>query len=55
MFFHNTYLLLIVVVGIIVAFIGFGLRDRNLGLALLGVGFLAVVYAVVKKAIELFG
>ncbi|WP_397473873.1 hypothetical protein [Pusillimonas sp.] len=55
MFFHNTTLLLIVVLGIIVTFIGFGLRDRNLGLVLLGIGFLAIVYAVITKAIELFG
>ena len=55
MFFHNTNLLLFVVLGIIATFIGFGLRDRNVGLVLLGLGFLAIVYAVITKAIELFG
>lgn len=55
MFFHNTTLLLLVVLGVIVTFIGFGLRDRNVGLVLLGVGFLAIVYAVITKAVALFG
>lgn len=55
MFFHNSTLLLLFVLGAIATFIGFGLRDRNLGLTLLGIGFLAIVYAVLTKAIELFG
>ncbi|WP_017522963.1 hypothetical protein [Pusillimonas noertemannii] len=55
MFFHNSTLLLLAVLGVIFTFIGFGLRDRNLGLVLLGLGFLAIVYAVITKAIELFG
>lgn len=55
MFFHNTSLLVIVVVGVVLMFIGFGLRDRNPGLILLGLGFLAIIYASVQKAIEVFG
>jgi len=44
-----------VVIGTILVFIGFGFRDRNPGLILLGIGFLAIVYAAVRKAIQLFG
>lgn len=55
MFFHNTALLVVVVVGVVLMIIGFGLRDRNPGLVLLGLGFLAVVYASVRKAMEIFG
>jgi len=54
MFFHNTTLLVIVVVGAVLMIIGFGLRDRNPGLILLGLGFLAIIYAVVRKAMEVF-
>ncbi|MFA5663460.1 hypothetical protein [Castellaniella sp.] len=55
MFFHNNTLLIIFIVGVIATFIGFGLRDRNPGIILLGLGFLVTLYAVVRKAAELFG
>lgn len=55
MFFQNTTLMVVFVVGVVLLIIGFGLRDRNPGLILLGIGFLAVVYAAVRKAIEIFG
>jgi|TARA_R100001143_G_C3345249_1_gene126407 hypothetical protein len=54
MFFHNNTVLIVFVIGVILLIIGFGLRDRNPGMVLLGIGLLATLYAVVKKAIELF-
>ncbi len=55
MFFHSNTILVIFVLGVIATFIGFGLRDRNLGISLLGLGLLATLFAVINKAISLFG
>ena len=55
MFFHNTNLLIIFVLGTILCFIGLGFKDRNPGIILMGLGFLAALYAIIRKAIELFG
>lgn len=55
MFFGNMTLLVIFVLGIIFTFIGLGLRDRNPGMVLMGIGFLAVLFAVINKAVEIFG
>ena len=55
MFLNNITLLLIFVVGVIAFIIGMGFRDRNPGFVLMGIGFLATLFAVVRKAIELFG
>lgn len=55
MFLHNNTLLIIVIVGVIAMIIGFGFRDRNLGMMLLGLGLLGTLFAVVRKAMELFG
>lgn len=55
MFFGTMWPLAVAVVGIILCFIGFGLRDRNPGLVLMGIGLLAVLYAVFNKAKEFFG
>ncbi len=55
MLLNNTGLMIVFVAGIICAIIGFGLRDRNPGLALLGVGFLAVLFAFINKAYDIFG
>lgn len=54
MFFNNMTFLVIFVVGMILMIVGFGFRDRNLGLVLFGVSLLAVLAAVIKKAIDLF-
>ncbi|MAK55173.1 MAG: hypothetical protein CML17_04940 [Pusillimonas sp.] len=54
MFFHNNTVLVVFVIGVILLIIGFGLRDRNPGMVLLGIGLLATLYAVIQKAIELF-
>lgn len=55
MFLHNDTLLVIFIVGVILTIVGFGLRDRNPGLVLLGVGFLATLFVVIRKAAEWFG
>lgn len=54
MFFSNTTFLVVFVIGMILMIIGFGFRDRNLGMVLLGVSFLAVLAVSIKKAIDLF-
>lgn len=54
MFLQNTTLLVIFVLGVIASFIGFGIRDRNPGIILLGLGFLAMLIAVISKAIDVF-
>ncbi|MFC4299723.1 hypothetical protein ACFO0J_16895 [Castellaniella hirudinis] len=55
MFFHSNLLLVLFILGIIAMFIGFGFRDRNPGIVLLGLGFLAALAAVIQKAIDVFG
>jgi hypothetical protein len=54
MFFHNNTVLVVFVIGVLLLIIGFGFRDRNPGMVLLGIGLLATLYAVVQKAIQLF-
>lgn len=54
MFFNDMTFLVIFVIGMILMIIGFGFRDRNLGIVLLGVSFLAVLAVSIKKAIDLF-
>lgn len=55
MFLGSSTLLVIVVFGVIAIFIGMGFRDHNPGILLMGVGFLAVLFAVIRKAIDTFG
>ena len=55
MFFHSNTILVIFILGIIATFIGFGLRDRNLGLVLLGLGLLATLFAIINRVAWLFG
>lgn len=55
MFFGNNTIMVAFVVGVVLIFIGVGFRDKNPGMVLLGLGFLAVLYALVHKAIEIFG
>jgi hypothetical protein len=55
MFFHSNAVLVVFILGVVAMFIGFGLRDRNPGIILLGIGFLATLYAIIHKAIETFG
>jgi Na+/phosphate symporter len=55
MFFGNNTIMVAFVAGVVLIFIGVGWRDKNPGMVLLGIGFLAVLYALVRKAMELFG
>lgn len=55
MFMGSSWLLVLFVLGIIAMFIGMGFRDHNPGIFLMGVGFLAVLIAVIQKAIDTFG
>lgn len=55
MFFGNMILLVIFVLGVIFTLIGFGLRDHNPGMVLMGIGFLATLFAIISKSIEVFG
>lgn len=55
MFLNNITLMVIFVLGIIATFIGMGFRDKNPGVILMGLGFLATMYAIIQKAIETFG
>ena len=50
MFFGNNTVLVIFIIGVLLLIIGVGFRDRNPGMVLLGIGLLATLYAVVKKA-----
>jgi hypothetical protein len=55
MFLHSNLLLVIFVLGVIAIFIGFGFRDRNPGIVLLGIGFLITLFVIIRKAIDVFG
>ncbi|MCK9512018.1 MAG: hypothetical protein M0R28_12400 [Pigmentiphaga sp.] len=50
-----SWWLVILVLGLILSFIGFGLRARDGGVLLIGLGFLAALAALVYKAIVTFG
>ncbi|GAA5233362.1 hypothetical protein [Verticiella sediminum] len=51
----NNTLLVFVVVAVTLMLIGFGFRDRNLGVILAGVGFLGALAAAVYKAVQILG
>lgn len=55
MFSGDFTLLALLVFGLIALFIGMGIRDRNPGILLMGVGFLAVLLALIRKAVDTFG
>lgn len=55
MFLHNTTMWVVFVLGVILTLIGFGFRDRNPGVILMGIGFLVALFVVIQKAIETFG
>lgn len=44
----------VLVLGFLLSIIGFGLRTRNVGVVLMGMGFLAALGAVAYKAIVTF-
>lgn len=51
----NNTLLVVVVVAVTAMLIGFGFRDRNLGVVLAGIGFLFALAAAVYKAVQVLG
>ncbi|MDY0271575.1 MAG: hypothetical protein RBR37_03575 [Advenella sp.] len=55
MFFSDIPLHLIFLLGIIVVFIGIGLKDHNPGIVVMGLGLIVLIYVVIQKAIEVFG
>lgn len=54
MFLNNTTLMVVAVLGIIATLIGMGFRDKNPGIILMGIGFLATLFAIIQKAIKTF-
>ncbi|CAM4173268.1 hypothetical protein [Kerstersia similis] len=50
----NGTLLIIFVASLIIFIFGFGLRDRNAGLALLGISLMGVLFASIYKAYMTF-
>ena len=55
MFLNNMTLMVVFVLGVIATFIGMGFRDKNPGVILMGIGFLATLYAVIQKVLDVFG
>ncbi len=51
----SLWWLVVLVLGVILSMIGFGLRAHDGGVVLIGLGFLAALGAVVYKAIITFG
>lgn len=45
----NT-MLIIIVTGVALMLVGFGLRDRNLGMALMGLGLITAIGSILYKA-----
>jgi hypothetical protein len=46
----NNTMLIIVVTGVALMLVGFGLRDRNLGMGLMGLGLIAAIGSILYKA-----
>ncbi len=55
MLFSDIPLHLIFVLGIIVVFIGIGLKDHNPGIVVMGLGLIVMIYVIIQKAIQVFG
>jgi hypothetical protein len=47
---HTNTMLIIVVTGVALMLVGFGLRDRNLGMGLMGVGLITALGTILYKA-----
>jgi len=47
---HTNTMLIIIVTGVALMLIGFGFRDRNLGMALMGLGLVTAIGAILYKA-----
>jgi hypothetical protein len=50
MYTHNNTILIIVVTGVAMMLIGFGFRDRNIGMGLMGVGLITAIGTILYKA-----
>ncbi|MFA5703126.1 MAG: hypothetical protein WC982_06345 [Advenella sp.] len=55
MVFSDVPLHLIFVLGIIIVFIGIGLKDHNPGIVVMGLGLIIMIFVIIQKAIEVFG
>jgi hypothetical protein len=47
---HTNTMLIIIVTGVALMLVGFGLRDRNLGMGLMGVGLITAIGTILYKA-----
>jgi len=47
---HTTTMLIIIGAGVALMLIGFGLRDRNLGMGLMGIGLITALGTIIYKA-----
>ncbi|WP_139208525.1 hypothetical protein [Achromobacter sp. NFACC18-2] len=47
---HTNTMLIIIVTGVALMLIGFGFRDRNLGMTLMGLGLVTAIGAIIYKA-----
>ena len=45
----NT-MLIIIVTGVVLMLVGFGLRDRNIGMGLMGIGLITAIGTIIYKA-----
>ena len=55
MIFSAVPLHLIFVLGIIIVFIGIGLKDHNPGIVVMGLGLIIMIFVIIQKAIAVFG
>ncbi len=51
LFFNTNTLMVIVVTGVALMLVGFGFRDRNFGLVLMGVGLITAIISIIYTAI----
>ncbi|CAB3730800.1 MULTISPECIES: hypothetical protein [Achromobacter] len=47
---HTNTMLIIICTGVALMLIGFGFRDRNLGMTLMGLGLVTAIGAIIYKA-----
>ncbi|WMD18612.1 hypothetical protein RAS12_18495 [Achromobacter seleniivolatilans] len=47
---HTNTMLIIIVTGVALMLVGFGLRDRNIGMGLMGVGLITAIGTIIYKA-----
>ncbi|CAB3651006.1 hypothetical protein [Achromobacter piechaudii] len=47
---NTNTMLIIIVTGVAMMLIGFGLRDRNIGMGLMGLGLITAIGSIIYKA-----